>query len=36
MKHIIKDPYIKGIAQILCIWAIIALLYFIIVKFVWN
>lgn len=27
--------HIKAIAQVLCIWAILALTYFIIVKFIW-
>ena len=27
--------HIKAIAQVLCIWAILTLTYFIIVKFIW-
>ena len=30
-----NKTYIKAIAQMFCIWAILALIYFIIVKFIW-
>ena len=32
----IKSYHIKAIAQVFCIWAIITLIYFLIVKFVWS
>jgi len=28
--------YIKAIAQVLCIWAVLTLIYFILTTFIWN